>query len=138
MTRLSFARIKPRELDAFPHLDTNSVNCKKKTHCVNKNLTLVVNDSNPIQIKIITLNVRGLNKSIKKRSIFRWLHKQNAHFYFSQETYSDEKLKDVWEAKWGEKIFCSHGTKHSKGVMILLNPKYDIEVKSLREIITED
>ena len=97
-----------------------------------------MNDSNAIQIKIVTLNVRGLNKSITKRSIFRWLHKQNAPFYFVQETYSEEKLKDVWEAKWGEKIFCSHGTKHSKGVMILLNPKYDIEVKSLREIITED
>ena len=79
-----------------------------------------MNDSNPIQIKIVTLNVRGQNKSIKRRSIFRWLHKQNAHFYFLQETYSDEKLK-----------FCSHGTKHSKGVMILLNPKYDIEVKKL-------
>ena len=90
-----------------------------------------MNDSNPIQIKIVTLNVRGLNKSIKRRSIFRWLHKQKAHFYFLQETYSDEKLKAVWEAKWGGKIFCSHGTKHSKGVMILSNPKYDIEVEKL-------
>ena len=27
-----------------------------------------MNDSNPIQIKIVTLNVRGLNKSIKRRS----------------------------------------------------------------------
>ena len=90
-----------------------------------------MNDSNPIQIKIVTLNARGLNKSIKRRSIFRWLHEQKAHFYFLQETYSDEKLKAVWEAEWGGKIFCSHGTKHSKGVMILLNPKYDIEVEKL-------
>ena len=30
MTRLSFVGIKPSELDAFPHLHTNSVNCKKK------------------------------------------------------------------------------------------------------------
>ena len=30
MTRLSFVRIKPSELDAFPHLHTNSVYCKKK------------------------------------------------------------------------------------------------------------
>ena len=134
MTRLSFVRIKPSELDAFPNLHTNSVNCKKKR--VNKNLTLVMNDSNPIQIKIVTLNVRGLNKSIKRRSIFRWLHKQNAHFYFLQETYSDEKLKDVWEAEWGGKIFCSHGTKHSKGVMILVNPKYDIEVEKLESSFT--
>jgi len=73
-----------------------------------------MNDSNPIQIKIVTLNVRGLNKSIKRRSLFRWLHKQNAHFYFLQDTYSDEKLKAVWEAEWDGKIFCSHGTKPIK------------------------
>ena len=110
MTRFSFVRIKPCKLDVFSHLYTNGVNCKK-------------NDLNSIQIKIVTLNFRGLNKSIKRRSIFRWLHKQKAHFYFLQETYSDKKLKAVWEAEWGGKIFCSHGTKHSKSVMILLNPK---------------
>jgi len=48
--------------------------------------------------------------------------------YFLPETYSDEKSKAFWEAEWGGKIFCSHGTKHSKGVMILPNPKFDIEV----------
>ena len=53
---------------------------------------------------------------------------QKAHFYSLQETSSDEKSKASWEAEWGGKIFCSHGTKHSKGVMILPNPKYDIEV----------
>ena len=54
-----------------------------------------------MQIKAVTLNVRGLNGSIKRRSTFRWLHNQNAHFYFLQETYSDEKSKAVWEAEWG-------------------------------------
>ena len=85
-----------------------------------------MNDLKTFQIKIVTLNVRGLNGSTKRRSSFRWLHNQKAHFYFLQETYSDEKTKALWEAEWGGKIFCSHGTKHSKGVMILLNPKYDI------------
>ena len=87
-----------------------------------------MNDLKTFQIKIVTLNVRGLNGTTKRRSIFRWLHYQKAHFYFLQETYSDEKTKALWEAEWGGKIFCSHGTKHSKGVMILLNPKYDIDV----------
>ena len=83
-----------------------------------------MNEPKTMQIKAVTLNVRGLNGSIKRRSIFRWLHNQNAHFYFLQETYSDEKSKATWEAEWGGKIFCSHGTK---GVMILFNSKYDIE-----------
>jgi len=78
---------------------------------------------NSIRIEVVTLNVRGLNKSIKRRTIVRWLHNQKAHFYLLQEKYSDEKSKAIWEAEWGGKIFCSHGTKHSKSVMILINPK---------------
>lgn len=34
----------------------------------------------------------------------------------------------MWEVEWGGKIFCSYGIKYSKGVMILLNLKYDIDV----------
>ena len=74
-----------------------------------------------------------MNRSIKRKPIFRWQHNQNAHFYFLQETYSDENSKAIWEAEWGGKIFYSYGTKHSKGVMILLNPKSDIEVESFEE-----
>ena len=33
-----------------------------------------MNDLKTFQIKIVTLNVRGLNGSTKRRSIFRWLH----------------------------------------------------------------
>ena len=58
---------------------------------------------------------------------------QTAHFYFLQETCSDEKTKVLWEAEWGGKIFCSHGTKHSKDMMILPSPKYDIDVIKLEK-----
>ena len=44
-------------------------------------------DNNISSIKIISLNVRGLNKSIKRRKIFQGLHKQTGHCYFLQ-TYS--------------------------------------------------
>ena len=37
-----------------------------------------------INFKIICLNVRGLNNSIKRRKIFKWLHRQTAHCYFLQ------------------------------------------------------
>ena len=44
-----------------------------------------------------------------------------------QETYSDRKTMPTWELEWGGKITCNNGTKHSKGVMILINPTYDAE-----------
>ena len=80
-------------------------------------------------LKFQSLNVRGLNKSIKRRSIFRWLHNQKHHFTFLQETYSWIECARIWEAEWGGKVFFSHGTTHSKGVMTLINPTLDFKVE---------
>ena len=81
-----------------------------------------------INLKIISFNVRGLNSSIKRRKIFKWLHKQTAHCFFLQESFSTKQTIDIWESEWGGKIFYSHGSNHSKGVMILVNPRYKLEV----------
>ena len=34
-----------------------------------------------------------------------------------------------WEAEWGGKVFFSHGSSNSKGVMILVNPKLELKVE---------
>ena len=79
------------------------------------------------------LNVRGLNASRKRRAIFRQLHKRKASVIFLQETYSSEKEEKVWSEEWGRKIYFNHGTKHSKGVAILIDPKLQVTVeKDLR------
>jgi len=47
-------------------------------------------------------------------------------------------LIPIWEAEWGGKIFCSHGTKPSEGVVILPNPKCDVKVnKNLKKAVKE-
>ena len=84
----------------------------------------------PFQLKTLSLNVRGINQSIKRRKLFRWLHHQRAQCYFLQETYSDEKCISSWEAEWGGKVYASHGSKHSKGVMFLMNPNFDCQVEN--------
>ena len=81
----------------------------------------------------ITINVRGLNKSIKRCALFRWLHKQNKDFTFLQETYSSSDTAKIWEAEWGGKVLFNHGTNHSKGVMILLNPKLDCKIEKISQ-----
>ena len=87
------------------------------------------NTISSINFKIISLNVRGLNSSKKRRKIFKWLHEQTAHCYFLQETFSTEKTVALWQSEWGGKVFYNHGSNHSKGVMILVKPKYQLEVK---------
>ena len=71
---------------------------------------------------VLSLNVRGIRDQIKRRSIFSYLKDQKANIYFSQETYSERADENIWRKEWGGELFFSHGTKHSKGVCILINP----------------
>ena len=82
-------------------------------------------------LKGLTVNVRGLNKPIKRRALFRWLHKQNKDFIFLQETYSSDEIAKIWETERGGKVLFNHGTNHSKGVMILFNPKFDCTIEKI-------
>ena len=76
--------------------------------------------------KLLTLTVRGLNSSRKRRQVFRWLHLQRSDIIFLQETYSSTETIKRWEAEWGGKVVASHGTTHSKGVMVMFKPKLNV------------
>ena len=81
--------------------------------------------------KIISLNVRGLNDSRKRRQVFRWLHQQKSDTMFLQETYSSLDTIGRWEMEWGGKIESSHGSSHSRGVMILFKPWLDVNIEKI-------
>ena len=85
--------------------------------------------NSPIDFKFLSVNIRGLSKSLKRRTVFRWLHHQHCPFVFLPETYSSEECENIWQAEWGGEVFFSHGTKHSKGTMILINPKAKCKVE---------
>ena len=78
--------------------------------------------------KLLTLNVRGLNSSRKRRQVFRRLHLQRSDIIFLQETYSSTGTIKRWEAEWGGKVVASHGTTHSKGVMVLFKPNLNVTI----------
>jgi len=88
-----------------------------------------VRNANAFDLKCLSLNIQGLNKSIKRRTVFRWLHKQSHHIIFLQESYCSKDLAPVWENEWGGKAFFSHGTNHSKGVITLINPSVNFKVE---------
>ncbi|KAL9968540.1 hypothetical protein ACROYT_G020647 [Oculina patagonica] len=46
----------------------------------------------------------------------------------SKETYSSNETAKIWETEWGGKVLFNHGTYHSRGVMILFNPKLDCQI----------
>ena len=78
-----------------------------------------------MELKILSLK---LNKTTKRRQIFRWLHQQNSDVVYLQETYSSPQTINLWEAEWGGKIVESHGSSHSRGVMILFKPKINVSI----------
>ena len=84
-----------------------------------------------MDLNVLSLNVRGLNRTINRRQIFRWLHQQKPDVVFLQETYSSAQNFKSWEAEWGGKMIESHGTNHSRGVIILFKPKLDVNVEQI-------
>ena len=82
------------------------------------------------KLSFLSINARGLNQARKRRQIFRWAHNSKADVIFLQETYSTKAIEDVWKSEWGGQILFSHGTNHSRGVMILFNPRLDYQIVS--------
>ena len=74
------------------------------------------------KLKLLSLNVRGVRNTNKRRAIFSYLKAQKSAIFCLKETYSLTEDEKVWSAEWGNNIFFSHGSSHSKGVCILLNP----------------
>ena len=69
----------------------------------------------------------------KRRQLFRWLHVHNKFDIISlQETFSSRDVETVWKADWGGDILYSHSINHSRGVMILFNPKLDKRVDHIK------
>ena len=77
-----------------------------------------------VSLDVLSLNVRGIRDLTKRRSIFSFLKDLKANIYFLQETYSEPNNENIWKNEWGGEIFFSHGTNHSKGVCILVNPSF--------------
>lgn len=73
---------------------------------------------------VMSLNVRGLRNQFKRKSIFRFLRDQNCLIHFLQEIYPKPSAEIIWKCEWGGDIFFSHGSTHSTGVCILIDPLY--------------
>ena len=67
--------------------------------------------------EVYCISLRGINRAIKRRNLFRWLYNGKYDGIFLQETYSDKTIDNAWRAEWGGDIFYSHGTKYIRGVM---------------------
>ncbi len=80
-------------------------------------------------MKIVTINVRGLNNPTKRMTIFKWL--ENGHFdiILLQETFcTSDSVKYVQKDWSGSSFHSISNSNHSKGVSILFSPKLDFKL----------
>ena len=85
-----------------------------------------------INFKLLSLNARGIRSFDRRKSIFNWLFKSSADICFLQETYSTPEVENEWKKQWKGKTFFSHGTNHSRGVLILVKDQLDFRLQSLK------
>ena len=80
-------------------------------------------------LKVLTLNVRGLHDSLKRRKTFEWLKDQNAQIIFLQETFCTKDLEPYLRAAWkGGSYHSISNSSHSKGVAILFSEHLEYQI----------
>ena len=94
------------------------------------NLNLKMTEKTKLQIN--SLNVRGLNNSKKRQTIFQWFKKSHPGITMLQETHSTETNEKLWKSQWGQDIEFCHGTSQSRGVAILFDKNYDYEILNVQ------
>ena len=82
-------------------------------------------------IKIFSINSRGLNNIVKRKSIFRNLYKKKVDIVLVQETFCTKDKEQVWESNWGGKTLFVNGSNQSKGVALLLSNKISRNIRDV-------
>ena len=91
-------------------------------------------EPNNVNFKLLSLNARGIRTFEKRKAIFNWLSKSGGDICFQQETYSTREVENIWKKQWRGDLYFSHGTCHSKGVLVLVKGNLDF---SLQKVMTD-
>ena len=84
------------------------------------------------ELKIGSMNVRGLADRSKRRDVFNWLRDKKMSIYCLQDIHCTENMMIKWEAEWGYKtVICPHRTD-SRGVAILLNDNFEYKLHRVK------
>lgn len=79
-------------------------------------------------VKLRTVNVNGMNDSIKRKALFQKLLQDKCNVIYLQETHASDSIIKIWKAQWPGKSYWSNGTSGSRGVAILFQKDFDVKV----------
>ena len=84
-----------------------------------------------MDLKIGSINVRGLGDNQKRREIFNWLKAKNFSIYFLQEVHCTESTTSIWAAEWGYETLFSCCTSAKGGVAILFKNNFGFQIQKV-------
>ena len=76
-------------------------------------------------MKILNLNIRGLNNPLKRKNCFQKFAKYD--ICCLQETFITLKTANLWKSEWDGDFFYHPGTSNSGGLIILINNLFSCE-----------
>ena len=84
-----------------------------------------------LDFEIICYNARGIANEKKRKKIFNYLKKKFATktIIFIQESHSDKDSEKLWRYQWRGYVYCGHGTKSSRGVLIAFRNELEYFLK---------
>ena len=81
-----------------------------------------------MDLKIGSINVRGLGDQVKRREIFNWARAKKYSVHFIQEMHFTDNNKNDWRAEWGYQALFSCCTSKKAGVVILFNNNFTFQI----------
>ena len=84
-----------------------------------------------MDLKICSLNVRGLGDRNERREIFNWLRRKKYSIYLLQEVHCVETTTNSWAAEWGCKTIFSCCSSAKAGVAVLFNNNFSFQIHRL-------
>ena len=84
-----------------------------------------------MDLKICSLNVRGLGERLKRREVFNWLRAKQFSIYLLQETHCSENTTATWSSEciWGYKTLFSSCTSACGGVAIFFSNNFAFQLE---------
>ena len=79
-------------------------------------------------LKIFSLNCRGLSDTAKRRDVFHYLKKYNTHIICLQDVHWVNEKEIDYRMEWGNDLFFSSYASNSRGVAILFNKNFACKV----------
>ena len=85
-----------------------------------------------ILVSVLSQNARGIRTLEKRKAIFSLLLNSVTDICFLQESYSTQEVENIWRKQWKGNMFFSHGSSHSRGVLVLVRDNLDFQLRSIK------